>query len=80
MPAAGLARVAPQPLSNWTPGCAAVRFGSKTPDGPWQPTGGEATGCGLFVVPDNRKALAVSVEPVRQGGRLSQATPDGDSV
>ena len=40
-----------------------------------QPAGGEAMVCGVFVVTDDRTGLAVSVEPVCQGRRLSQAMP-----
>ena len=54
---------------------AAARFWSKMPGERLQPASGEATVCGLFVVTDDRTGLAVSVEPVRQGGRLSQAMP-----
>jgi hypothetical protein len=31
--------------------------------------------CGLFVVTDDATGLATAVEPVRQGGRLSQTLP-----
>ena len=55
---------------------AAARFWQKMPGERLQPASGEATVCGLFVVTDDRTGLAVSVEPVRQGGRLSQAMPD----
>ena len=60
--------------------CAAARFWSKMPGERMQPAGGEATVCGLFVVTDDRTGLAVSVEPVRQGGRPSQAMPGVGSV
>ena len=59
---------------------AAARFWTKMPGERMQPAGGEATVCGLFVVTDDRTGLAVSVEPVRVGGRLSQAMPSGVSV
>ncbi len=59
---------------------SAARFWSKMPGERMQPASGEATVCGLFVVTDDRTGLAVSVEPVRQGGRLSQAMPGGVSV
>ena len=39
------------------------------------PAEGEATVCGLFVETDDRTGLALRVEPVRQGGRLSQTLP-----
>ena len=54
---------------------AAARFWQKMPGERLQPASGEATVCGLFVVTDDRTGLAVSVEPVRQGGRLAQAMP-----
>ncbi len=59
---------------------AAARFWQKMPGERLQPANGEATVCGLFVVTDDRTGLAVSVEPVRQGGRLSQAMPDGAKI
>ncbi len=54
---------------------AAAKFWSKMPGERLQPASGEATICGLFVVTDDRTGLAISAEPVRQGGRLSQAMP-----
>ena len=54
---------------------AAARFWQKMPGERLQPASGAATVCGLFVVTDDRTGLAVSVEPVRQGGRLAQAMP-----
>ncbi len=54
---------------------AAARFWTKMPGERMQPADGEATLCGLFVVTDDRTGLAISAEPLRQGGRLSQATP-----
>ncbi|MBC7635654.1 MAG: metallophosphoesterase, partial [Acetobacteraceae bacterium] len=36
---------------------------------------GPATICGVFVVTDDATGLAVSVHPVRVGGRLSQTLP-----
>ena len=39
------------------------------------PADGEATVCGLFVETNDATGLALRVEPVRQGGRLSQAMP-----
>lgn len=40
-----------------------------------QPAAGEATICGLVVETDPRNGLAVKAEPLRVGGRLSQAIP-----
>ncbi|HYZ64415.1 MAG TPA: TIGR00282 family metallophosphoesterase [Acetobacteraceae bacterium] len=54
---------------------AAARFWTKMPGERLHPADGEATICGLFVVTDDRTGLALSAEPLRQGGRLSQATP-----
>ncbi|MDT7953526.1 MAG: YmdB family metallophosphoesterase, partial [Acetobacteraceae bacterium] len=54
---------------------AAARFWTKMPGERMQPADGEATLCGLFVVTDDQTGLAKAVEPVRRGGRLSQATP-----
>ncbi len=56
---------------------AAARFWQKMPGERLQPASGAATVCGLFVVTDDRTGLAVSVEPLRQGGRLSKAMPGG---
>ncbi len=56
---------------------AAARFWQKMPGERLQPASGAATVCGVFVVTDDRTGLAASVEPVRQGGRLSQAMPGG---
>ena len=39
------------------------------------PAEGPATICGLFVETDDSTGLAVRVEPVRTGGRLSQSLP-----
>ena len=54
---------------------SASRFWTKMPGERMQPADGEATLCGLFVVTDDRTGLATGVEPLRRGGRLSQATP-----
>lgn len=54
---------------------AAARFWTKMPGERLQPADGEATLCGLLVVTDDRTGLALGVEPLRRGGRLSQATP-----
>jgi len=59
---------------------AAARFWSKMPGERLQPASGEATICGLFVVTDDRTGLTMSVAPVRQGGRLSQAMPSDAAV
>ena len=36
---------------------------------------GPATICGVYVETDDRTGLATRVEPIRVGGRLSQAIP-----
>ncbi len=54
---------------------AAARFWRKTPGERLAPAEGEATVCGVFVETDDRTGLALRVEPVRQGGRLSGAMP-----
>ena len=55
---------------------AATRFWTKMPGERLGPADGPPTLCGLFVVTDDRTGLATGVEPVRQGGRLSQAMPE----
>ena len=54
---------------------AAIRFWRKMPGERLAPAEGEATLCGLFVVTDDATGLATAVEPLRLGGRLSQAMP-----
>jgi calcineurin-like phosphoesterase len=43
--------------------------------GRYTPAHGPATICGVYVETDDRTGLAVRVEPIRVGGRLSQAIP-----
>jgi calcineurin-like phosphoesterase len=54
---------------------AAARFWRKMPGEKLQPAEGVATVCGVFVETDDATGLARRIEPVRQGGRLSQALP-----
>ncbi|MBV9748156.1 MAG: TIGR00282 family metallophosphoesterase [Acetobacteraceae bacterium] len=54
---------------------AAARFWHKMPGERLAPAEGEATVCGLFVETEDRTGLAVRVEPVRVGGRLSEVMP-----
>jgi 2',3'-cyclic-nucleotide 2'-phosphodiesterase len=54
---------------------AAIRFWRKMPGERLQPAEGEATVCGVFVETDDATGLARRIEPVRQGGRLSQIMP-----
>lgn len=50
------------------------RFTTKMPR-PLVPADGEATLCGTFIVTDDNTGLARSIQPVRLGGRLSEALP-----
>lgn len=54
---------------------ASTRFWTRTPGERMAPADGPATLCGLFVVTDDATGLAVGVEPVRLGGRLSAVMP-----
>jgi metallophosphoesterase (TIGR00282 family) len=54
---------------------AAARFWRRMPGERLAPAEGEATVCGVFVETDDATGLARRIEPVRQGGRLSQALP-----
>ena len=58
-------------------GAAALRFWRKLPGERLAPAEGEATLCGVFVETDDATGLARRVEPVRVGGRLSPAMPEG---
>jgi len=51
------------------------RFLTKMPSQRFQPAAGEATICGVIVETDAKTGLAVSIEPVRIGGVLSQVGP-----
>ena len=55
-----------EPMRRFVTGMTRARF---------EPAGGEATICGVFVETDDRTGRAVSVVPVRQGGRLAAAGP-----
>jgi hypothetical protein len=52
-----------------------MRFWRKMPGEKLGPAEGEATVCGVFVETDDQTGLARRIEPVRVGGRLSQAMP-----
>lgn len=54
---------------------AAIRFWRKMPGERLAPAEGEATLCGLMVTTSDTTGLALAVEPLRLGGRLSQAMP-----
>jgi 2',3'-cyclic-nucleotide 2'-phosphodiesterase len=56
---------------------ASTRFWRKMPGERLAPAEGEATVCGVFVETDDATGLARRIEPVRVGGRLSQAMPAG---
>jgi metallophosphoesterase (TIGR00282 family) len=58
-------------------GGAALRFWRKMPGEKLAPAEGAATLCGVFVETDDTTGLARRVEPLRLGGRLSQAMPEG---
>jgi metallophosphoesterase (TIGR00282 family) len=51
------------------------RFWRKLPGERLAPAEGEATVCGVFIETDATTGLALRVEPVRMGGRLSPAMP-----
>lgn len=57
-------------------GGAALRFWKKMPGEKLAPAEGEATLCGLVVDTDDATGLAIRVQPLRLGGRLSQAMPE----
>jgi metallophosphoesterase (TIGR00282 family) len=54
---------------------AATRFWRKLPGEKLAPAEGPATVCGVFVETDDATGLARRIEPLRLGGRLSQAMP-----
>jgi metallophosphoesterase (TIGR00282 family) len=51
------------------------RFITQMPRGRFEPAGGPATLCGVFVETDDRTGKALHVAPVRLGGRLPEAVP-----
>ena len=51
------------------------RFTDKLPGPRLQPASGEGTVCGVFVITDDKTGLALSAEPIRIGGRLSETIP-----
>jgi metallophosphoesterase (TIGR00282 family) len=52
-----------------------ARFSKKLPTDRLGPADGPATLCGLYLETDGRSGRATRVEPVRVGGRLSEAIP-----
>jgi metallophosphoesterase (TIGR00282 family) len=56
------------------------RFTTRIPSARHKPSEGPATVCGVYVETDARTGLARRVEPIRIGGRLSQAVPEVKAV
>jgi len=54
-------------------GTAAARYWRKVPGERLSPAEGEATICGAFLETVDATGLALRIEPIRVGGRLSQA-------
>lgn len=52
-----------------------ARFTTKLPTERLSPALGEATLCGLFVETDDKTGLALTAQPLRLGGKLSEAMP-----
>jgi metallophosphoesterase (TIGR00282 family) len=52
------------------------RFQSQLPGERYQPALGEGTLCGAYIETDDRTGLAVRIEPIRIGGRLSPQVPE----
>jgi calcineurin-like phosphoesterase len=55
-----------EPLRRFSTGINRERF---------RPASGEATVCGVYVETDPNTGLAVRIDPIRIGGRLSYAMP-----
>jgi metallophosphoesterase (TIGR00282 family) len=51
------------------------RFTTRISGGRYKPAEGPATVCGVYVETDDATGLALRIEPIRIGGRLSQAVP-----
>ncbi len=51
------------------------RFTTRISGGRFKPADGPATVCGLLVETDRTSGLALRIDPIRVGGRLSQTTP-----
>ena len=56
------------------------RFTTRISGGRYKPAEGPATVCGVFVETDDATGLARRVEPIRIGGRLSEAVPAVEAV
>jgi calcineurin-like phosphoesterase len=55
---------------------ALAKMVRKLPTERLSPAEGEGTVCGCYVETDDRTGLAVRIEPLRIGGRLSQTLPE----
>lgn len=53
-----------------------LKFTRKMPTDRMQPAQGAGTLCGLFLETDDATGLAISIHPIRLGGRLSPAFPE----
>jgi 2',3'-cyclic-nucleotide 2'-phosphodiesterase len=56
------------------------RFTTRISQGRYKPAEGPATICGLYLETDDATGLARRIEPLRVGGRLSQAVPQVEAV
>ncbi|WP_309645623.1 TIGR00282 family metallophosphoesterase [Phenylobacterium sp.] len=56
------------------------RFTTRVSGGRYKPAEGPATVCGVYVETDDATGLALRVEPIRIGGRLSESVPSLESV
>ena len=52
------------------------RFTTRISGGRYKPAEGPATICGVYVETDDKTGLAIRVEPIRMGGRLSETIPE----
>lgn len=52
------------------------RFATQLPGSRYQPADGEGTLCGVFAETDDATGLAVRIDPIRIGGRLSTSVPN----
>ncbi len=52
------------------------RFVTQLPGSRYQPADGEGSLCGVFLETDDATGLAVRIEPIRVGGRLSATLPE----
>ena len=51
------------------------RFQTQLPGERYQPALGEGTLCGTFVETDDQTGLAIRIDPIRVGGKLSERIP-----